>query len=462
MSDAAELHALFLAGFVIAGCGGTTPPVTAPKEKPETAKATSATPAATPDAYAAARAIAHELHSIGDYTKAFPDAEHIAAVNTMGMKTPFDCDPSPCTKEWTKLGQEAGGSGAVIRRNGKLEYVLNAAFEKKLGKIDTPEKAALRLHFYERSTLATCAQIKALGVECAAGSNDAGAAVRKVEGGFEVATYGYVSLCSPPSSGGTDGIKFWTVSPEGALSHTSNALCDLATDVARESLGGKFDCKPGHLGRMFAGFEDLKAAECELEYYLCAQRQEAAAVVAFERLAVELAAHHAPAELIARVRKAVGEERRHTALFRREAGRLFAELGVSPEFPAPNTPDTFAIRSLEEILRENISEGCVNETYSAVVATHQAERAPSEPLRKVFRAIAADERGHAALAHRIHAWGLSVVDEALAEDLQRQLRIESARVHDTVLVTPLGRAMGEPDPSYALIAFDHVARALAA
>jgi hypothetical protein len=213
---------------------------------------------------------------------------------------------------------------------------------------------------------------------------------------------------------------------------------------------------------MFEGFEDLPTARTELEYYLWAQRQEAAAVIAFERLAVELAAHGAPLELIEAARRSAREERRHTALFRREATRLFAELGLPAEFPAPNARETFAIRPLEEILRENIVEGCANETYSAVVATYQAERAPTARLRAVFAAIADDERSHAALAFRIHAWGMSVVDPAVAHALRAEQQLAQQRVHDSIGVTPIRRSLGEPEPAIALAAFDHVSHALSA
>lgn len=195
-------------------------------------------------------------------------------------------------------------------------------------------------------------------------------------------------------------------------------------------------------------------------YYVCAQRQEAAAVIAFERLAAELTAHSAPRDLIDAARRAARDERRHAALFRREASRLAGELGITVHFPGPNHPDAFAIRDLDAILRENIVEGCINETYSALVATYQTEHARSARLRAVFLAIAADEQEHAALAYRIHAWGLSV--SAATTALRDELRQASVCIRESVAVTALARAMGEPDPSVAVVAFEHVSAALLA
>lgn len=470
MTDTSPLHALFLAGLAVAGCGGPARP---PEPKPGDTTSTSSTPSpsasgsaptkpeALPDELAAARAVAREFRSIGDFAKAFPNAEHLAAVSTIDMKQPFDCAPSPCTKEWTKLAKDAGGSGAVVRRNGKLEYVLSGEFTQKLGTVDTPEKAALRLHFYERSKLATCGQLQTLGVECAKGSDDAGVAVRKVEDGFEVATIDHVSLCPPPSSGGGEGLKFWKVTTKGDRTWIEhNALEQLSIDKVAAQVGPSFKCTPGFLGRMYEGFEELSTPRSELEYYVRAQRQEAAAVIAFERLAAELAAHRAPADLIEAARRAAREERRHAALFRREATRLSQELGIAVSFPRPNLPDAFAVRELEEILHENVAEGCVNETYSAVVATYQAEHATSPRLRAVFRAIAADEQRHAALAYRVHAWGLGV--SANASALREALRVAHGCLRESASLSALGRAMGEPDPTVAVVAFDHVSGALLA
>jgi len=125
---------------------------------------------------------------------------------------------------------------------------------------------------------------------------------------------------------------------------------------------------------------------------------EAASIDAFERLARELEYHGAPAELIARALAARDDEVRHTqtidALARTHGGR-------GAQRPTNTSLD---VRPLTEIALENAVEGCVHETWGALVATFQAERAATPELRSLFGAIAADERAHAALAHDIHRW----------------------------------------------------------
>jgi hypothetical protein len=56
------------------------------------------------------------------------------------------------------------------------------------------------------------------------------------------------------------------------------------------------------------------------------------------------------------------------------------------------------VRSLEEMALENVVEGCVRETFGAVVAMIQAERAGDARVRRAMRRIARDETRHAELS----------------------------------------------------------------
>jgi len=316
------------------------------------------------------------------------------------------------------------------------------------------------LEYYDDAPLGTCGHFRSLGLACAAGSDDSGFAVRRVPGGFEVATYGGRNVCSG-SFGHAIALGVMKISFDGDIQTAhQNVIVKLANEKAFEAAQPPLKCVSPQRGRMFEGFVDLPCERSELAYYVRAQRQEAAAVVAFERLAIELEAHGAPFELIEAARRSADDERRHTALFQREASRLFAELALPAELPGPNVPDSFVIRPLPEILRENIVEGCANETYAALVATHQAERAPTPRLRAMFASIASDERNHAALAHRLHAWGLGAVAPAVADSLRSEQRVAYERLRTSMDVTPIGRALGEPEPTLTLIAFDQVSQAL--
>lgn len=128
-------------------------------------------------------------------------------------------------------------------------------------------------------------------------------------------------------------------------------------------------------------------------------RLEAASVASFERLADELAAFGAPDALVARARAAAADEIRHAALLRELAERR----GACVEAPrvAP-----FRARSLEAFALENAVEGCVLETFGALVGMAQAELAADVDVRRVMRTVAADEARHGELAWAVHAWAV--------------------------------------------------------
>jgi hypothetical protein len=138
---------------------------------------------------------------------------------------------------------------------------------------------------------------------------------------------------------------------------------------------------------------------------------EAASVPAFERLARELEAHGAPAELARRARAAMRDEIRHA----KTMARLAARYGTVPRTP---TVSPLPIRSLHAIALENAVEGCVHEAFGALVASYQAVRARPD-LRGAFAAIARDERRHAALAEAVHAWCIGALDVASRDEVVR-------------------------------------------
>lgn len=123
---------------------------------------------------------------------------------------------------------------------------------------------------------------------------------------------------------------------------------------------------------------------------------EAASVVAFRRLELELRRFGAPETLIARARRARVEEidhARETARLARQHGGVVPTLDVKP----------MERRELLAIALENAVEGCVRETYGALVAAFQAERCAPE-LRPLHRRIAREEASHAELAHDVARW----------------------------------------------------------
>jgi len=125
---------------------------------------------------------------------------------------------------------------------------------------------------------------------------------------------------------------------------------------------------------------------------------EAASVIAFDVLRRELRAHGAPRGLIDRARRAAADEVRHariTAQLCRANGGRCARASVS----APKR-----VRALDAVARENSVEGCVRETYGALVSLWQARHAGDARTRHAMRLIAVDEVSHADLAWSVASW----------------------------------------------------------
>ncbi|HEY8091894.1 MAG TPA: ferritin-like domain-containing protein, partial [Polyangiaceae bacterium] len=124
---------------------------------------------------------------------------------------------------------------------------------------------------------------------------------------------------------------------------------------------------------------------------------EAVSVHAFARMESELAAHGAPAALLRGARRARRDEVRHTAM----VSRLARRHGGAPR--TPHAPAPTSVRPLLAIALENAVEGCVRETYGAVVNLVEA-RASSDPaVRRAMKSIAEDECRHAELAWEVAA-----------------------------------------------------------
>ncbi|HEX2568991.1 MAG TPA: ferritin-like domain-containing protein [Polyangia bacterium] len=124
---------------------------------------------------------------------------------------------------------------------------------------------------------------------------------------------------------------------------------------------------------------------------------EAASVDAFHRLSAELAAHGAPATLVRAAGRAAIDEVRHA----RVIGALARHRGVTPP-PVEIAPARS--RSLAELALENAVEGCVGETWGAIVASWQGRSAGDLRIRAALRRIAVEEAGHAELAVAVARW----------------------------------------------------------
>ena len=184
---------------------------------------------------------------------------------------------------------------------------------------------------------------------------------------------------------------------------------------------------------------------------------EAASVHAFVQLAGELEHHGAPPALVRWALASAADEVRHTTLMTGLALRH----GARP--PCPEVARVPA-RTLAALALDNAVEGCVHETWAAVVAAWQARHAHDPQVRAIFAAIAEDELRHAALAWAIDRWLAPRLDDAT------RAAIAVARAHaahalgaelladddaDAALA-----ALGLPDPHQGRALLDRARRAL--
>lgn len=210
-------------------------------------------------------------------------------------------------------------------------------------------------------------------------------------------------------------------------------------------------------GRRPESFLDDVAAPSVGEWLASLACLESASVEAFQILARELKVHGAPVRLQRAALRAVGDEVRHAELTAALASRYHCEpkaAGSGPPRP---------VRSLAAIAAENAAEGCVRETYGAVVAHWQTRHAADPAIRRAMRTIAADETRHAALAWQVHAWAMPrlapparkrVLDarRAAADELERNAQ---APISETFVNT-----LGLPDPARAAALVAGLARDL--
>jgi len=182
------------------------------------------------------------------------------------------------------------------------------------------------------------------------------------------------------------------------------------TVVRQEDLppaGGCAGRRPHGLEPMAPGGEDDALGR----YFAHTAYLEAASIAAFEVLREELASHGAPRSLRRRAARAARDEVRHARMTARMARRFGARVA------APVVARS-EVRSLEEMALENEVEGCVRETFAALLATHQAEHAKDPGIAAVMRIIAQDETRHAALAWDVAEW----LDERLSPDARARVR----------------------------------------
>lgn len=173
-------------------------------------------------------------------------------------------------------------------------------------------------------------------------------------------------------------------------------------------------------GRVPAGVRLARVARGNVvgAYFAGTAQLERASIVAFHRLRGELDSLGASRNLLAGAERAMRDEARHARIMTGLASRF----GCAPDMPAYRPAGR---RSVERIARENAVEGCVRETFGALVATWQATHARDEAVRAAMARVAADETRHAELS-----WA---VDRFLDRKLDAPARERTARARRQAL-----------------------------
>lgn len=182
------------------------------------------------------------------------------------------------------------------------------------------------------------------------------------------------------------------------------------------------ECVGGRLppGAMLAD-ENCSATETGAWFANLAELEEAS-VYAFVMLAKELKSFGAPESLVARCLAAAADEVRHAQLVSALAKRFGAKLTPNQ---VPRLPSD---RGLLEVAMENAREGCVRETYGALVAVWQSKHSKDSVVREIMSRIAIDESRHAELSADIDTWARTCLDENGKSELNRERRAALAQL----------------------------------
>jgi len=164
---------------------------------------------------------------------------------------------------------------------------------------------------------------------------------------------------------------------------------------------------------------ELPFTDRRTAFLLGSAHMEAASVVAFERLACEMAFLGAPSDLLERLRAAAADEVRHA--------RDMLSLAGDHPLPRVDAPSP-GQRTAYAVALENAREGCVRETFAALLARRQAVTACDASVRAIMSGIAADETRHAELSWELAAWLDRQLDADQREELSAARTSEASKL----------------------------------
>ena len=306
------------------------------------------------------------------------------------------------------VGYTRGNEVGVALTDGELQAFL--------GRIDSPGDAALWLSLQGHS------------VVCREG-NDVG----PHRDGFVVHT-------STGDGCGSD------ISERVVLVRPDGSVQILRTEVVSKSDPG---CSIGRLPEGYCGRGASTSTNPVGRFLAQVAELEAASVPAFEQLGDELRVHRSPASFIAAARAARADEVRHAAI----TARLARMHGAQPRPPAVRR---MPCRDMVSMVADNAAEGCVRETFGALVAHVQSRRAQDPAVRGAMRSIARDETRHARLSWDVARWARPHMTLSERAQVARRARQSIDRLREELTAPQHSRvhdAVGIPDPEQARAMF---------
>ncbi|AFE03730.1 putative lipoprotein [Corallococcus coralloides DSM 2259] len=307
--------------------------------------------------------------------------------------------------------------GDEVKTHSTLEEL-----QQVLGTIDTEQEAVLKT--FAAGYAVSCYELKG------------GAVKKNADGSFNViGTKGYA--CGPGTELTQHVVR---VSASGEVQEQEQRVLEK----------GAPNC---NIGRRPVGLQVAEACESPEalgRYFADAAHLEAASVHAFLRLRDELALHGADVGLQDAARRSAMEEVQHAQV----TDRLARRFGGTPQRPVV---EELPPRSLLDVALENAVEGCVRETYGALLAHHQALHARDLEVREAMVRIAEDETRHAALSWDIDQWARPRLSTEEREKLREAQKRAVAALREDVAV-PLDASIitmaGMPTPEAALALLD--------
>ncbi|WP_233595239.1 MULTISPECIES: hypothetical protein [Corallococcus] len=121
-------------------------------------------------------------------------------------------------------------------------------------------------------------------------------------------------------------------------------------------------------------------------------------------------------------------------------GRIARRFGATPQRPVVTA---LPLRPLLDVALDNAVEGCVRETYGALVAHYQALHAQDTEVREAMVRIAEDETRHAGLSWDIDQWARSRLSSQERDTLREAQRQAVALLRAEVAV-PLDLGSSPP------------------